>query len=270
MPSESWSTQSRRSRRLPTRSKRDGARRTRRVATKNRSRPLARSEARRHLLGEAFSKASHSQEELELLLPLFAEDVGEILFAWCEASTWCRDAKIAEYLQAALKQDRFKDRVAAVARARVVEGPLLDAIACAPLLGEDRRSSCRKIRGARAPGILFGKPSWAHGGAGARPMDLGFASDVRRAWCEVRARSASRSRARRAMSRDQRRGMPARLPTTSPWRDAAGAAPLLLHPEPLVWVHASRALGRLTGPMEQVEGTVLDWCGRVEVCDSAR
>ncbi len=30
--------------------------------------------------------------------------------------------------------------------------------------------------------------------------------------------------------------------------------PLLLHPEPLVWVHAARALGRLTGPFEQLEG----------------
>src|SRR6185295_10620968 len=35
--------------------------------------------------------------------------------------------------------------------------------------------------------------------------------------------------------------------------------PLLLHPEPLVWVHAARALGRLTGPLEQLEGTLLDW-----------
>jgi serine/threonine-protein kinase len=35
--------------------------------------------------------------------------------------------------------------------------------------------------------------------------------------------------------------------------------PLLLHPEPLVWVHAARALGRLTGAFEQLEGTVLDW-----------
>jgi serine/threonine-protein kinase len=25
--------------------------------------------------------------------------------------------------------------------------------------------------------------------------------------------------------------------------------PLLLHPEPLVWIHAARALGRLTGAM---------------------
>ncbi len=35
--------------------------------------------------------------------------------------------------------------------------------------------------------------------------------------------------------------------------------PLLLHPEPLVWVHAARALGRLTGQLEQLEGTLLDW-----------
>jgi serine/threonine-protein kinase len=33
----------------------------------------------------------------------------------------------------------------------------------------------------------------------------------------------------------------------------------LLHPEPLVWVHAARALGRLTGPLQQLEGTLLDW-----------
>lgn len=35
--------------------------------------------------------------------------------------------------------------------------------------------------------------------------------------------------------------------------------PLLLHPEPLVWVHAARALGRLTGQVEALEGTLLDW-----------
>src|SRR5690606_956703 len=35
--------------------------------------------------------------------------------------------------------------------------------------------------------------------------------------------------------------------------------PLLLHPEPLVWVHAARALGRLTGSMEQLQGMLLDW-----------
>src|SRR5690606_29106925 len=35
--------------------------------------------------------------------------------------------------------------------------------------------------------------------------------------------------------------------------------PLLLHPEPLVWIHAARALGRLTGSVEQLQGMLLDW-----------
>ena len=51
-------------------------------------------------------------------------------------------------------------------------------------------------------------------------------------------------------------------PTTDPelvGRTLQVLQPLLLHPEPLVWVHAARALGRLTGPLEQLEGTLLDW-----------
>ncbi|NUO51114.1 MAG: serine/threonine protein kinase, partial [Polyangiaceae bacterium] len=51
-------------------------------------------------------------------------------------------------------------------------------------------------------------------------------------------------------------------PTTDPQllgRTLQVLQPLLLHPEPLVWVHAARALGRLTGAFEQLENTVLDW-----------
>jgi len=35
--------------------------------------------------------------------------------------------------------------------------------------------------------------------------------------------------------------------------------PLLLHPEPLVWIHAARSFGRLAGIFEPLEGTLLDW-----------
>src|SRR5262249_39866327 len=55
------------------------------------------------------------------------------------------------------------------------------------------------------------------------------------------------------------RGMPA---TTAPiliGKTLQVLQPLLLHPEPLVWVHAARALGRLTGTIEQLEGMLLDW-----------
>ena len=49
-----------------------------------------------------------------------------------------RDVRLARLLALAASRPGFEDRVAAVARARVVEGPLLDALACAPLLGDGR------------------------------------------------------------------------------------------------------------------------------------
>src|SRR4029077_7327339 len=51
------------------------------------------------------------------------------------------------------------------------------------------------------------------------------------------------------------RGMPAATDPQSGGRRLQVCQPLLLPPEPLVWVHAARALGRLTGPVEQLEGT---------------
>src|SRR5262249_5400820 len=55
------------------------------------------------------------------------------------------------------------------------------------------------------------------------------------------------------------RGMPPEADPELVGRTLQGLQPLVLHPEPLVWVHAARALGRLTGVLEQLEGTLLDW-----------
>ncbi|MGH7281393.1 MAG: serine/threonine-protein kinase, partial [Polyangiaceae bacterium] len=202
-----------------------------------------------------------SNEELELLLPLFAEDVGEILFAWCEASTWRRDAKIAEYLQAATKQDRFKDRVAAVARARVVEGPLLDALACAPLLGNGNVLLEPQNAEARARlEILI----WEAGASAREVPALGkwiWASpDTFEAMVRTPARGALRGRVVAARCLEiSVGGIPPSTDYELFGKTLQVLQPLLLHPEPLVWVHAARALGRLTGAMEQLEGTLLDW-----------
>ena len=54
-------------------------------------------------------------------------------------------------------------------------------------------------------------------------------------------------------------GMPAMADPELVGRTLQVLQPLLLHPEPLVWIHAARALGRLTGKLEQMEGTLLDW-----------
>jgi eukaryotic-like serine/threonine-protein kinase len=57
------------------------------------------------------------------------------------------------------------------------------------------------------------------------------------------------------------RGMPQMTDPELVGRTLQVLQPLLLHPEPLVWVHAARALGRLAGAVEQLEYTLLDWVG---------
>ena len=88
------------------------------------------------LLGSTLPKLTHGEGELAALAKLLADPCGEVLFSWCVASTWRRDVRMAKLLSAAVAEDRFRDRVVAAARDRVVEGPLLDALACAPLLGD--------------------------------------------------------------------------------------------------------------------------------------
>src|SRR5690606_33459942 len=64
------------------------------------------------------------------------EPIAEIFFAWCRAATWRRDVQLAQLFRIASGVDRFEGRVVLGVRDRVVEGPLHDALACAPLLGD--------------------------------------------------------------------------------------------------------------------------------------
>ena len=47
----------------------------------------------------------------DALAPLFADAGGEVLFAWCAASTWRRDASMARLLKEAAAQPAFRERV---------------------------------------------------------------------------------------------------------------------------------------------------------------
>src|SRR6187402_2468244 len=54
----------------------------------------------------------------------FAEPTAPVLLLWCYASTWRRDIQLAPILTLAAKQAELRERVAAVASGRVLEGPL--------------------------------------------------------------------------------------------------------------------------------------------------
>ncbi len=214
------------------------------------------------VLAEALPAETHALSDVALLGELFAQPAGDVLFAWCAASTWRRDAHIARLLAIAAHPDGMhRDRVAAVARERVVEGPLLDALACAPLLGTGKSITLPENAEARARLEIL---VWEAGASALEVPDLGRwlwgNAETFEAMVEVPAHGALRGRVLAARCLEVSVcGMP---PMTSPelvGRTLQLLQPLLLHPEPLVWVHAARALGRLTGPVDQLEGTLLDW-----------
>ena len=212
------------------------------------------------LAGE-LAATSLSSIDVAALGALFARPEGEIVFAWCAGSTWRRDAHLGRLLRVASETPDFRERVADVARARVVEGPLLDALSCAPLLGDGAALSLPVNAEARARlEILI----WEAGASALQIPDLGpwlwGSSSTFEALIRGPAHGALRGRVLAARCIEVSvGGMPLTTDPELVGRTLQVLQPLLLHPEPLVWVHAARALGRLTGPMEQLEGTLLDW-----------
>ncbi len=216
-------------------------------------------------LAAALAVLTHMETTVAALGALLSgpepEPSGEVLFMWCAASVWRRDVQMGRLLASAATQPAFRERVSAVARDRVVEGPLLDALACAPLIGQGEQLADPANAEARARlEILI----WEAGASALEIPALGAwlwgSHATFEAMIRGPAHGALRGRVLAARCLEvSARGMP---PMTDPelvGRTLQVLQPLLLHPEPLVWVHAARALGRLTGPLEQLEGTLLDW-----------
>ncbi|HEV8549420.1 MAG TPA: serine/threonine-protein kinase [Polyangiaceae bacterium] len=195
------------------------------------------------------------------LSPLFADARALPLLAWCAASTSRRDVRLAPLLVAASTHPELAERVVAIARDRVAQGPLLDALSSAPLIGRgDELSLPVNAQASARLEILI----WE---AGARAREVPALA----AWiwgsratfdAMIRLPAHGSLRGRVLSARCLEISVGGLSPHADP--ELVGATlqalqPLLLHPEPLVWVHAARALGRLTGRLEQLEGTLLDW-----------
>ena len=212
------------------------------------------------LLGGALPAFTRAEGDTASRAQLLAEPAGAVLLVWCAASTWRRDVTLAQFLSFAARSSS-RERAQEVARARVVEGPLLDALACAPLLGSgDDLALPVNIEARARLQILI----WEAGATALEVPGLGAwlwgSASTFEAMIREPAHGALRGRVLAARCLEVAvGGMP---PTTDPeliGRTLQVLQPLLLHPEPLVWVHAARALGRLTGPVEPLQGTLLDW-----------
>ena len=198
---------------------------------------------------------------ITLLAPLFGDSRGVPLLAWCAASTSRRDVRLAPLLVAALGHAELAERVVAIARDRVTQGPLLDALSAAPLLGTGSELEALVNAQARARLEVL---VWEAGASALEVPVLGAwlwgSKDTFDVMVRIPAHGSLRGRVLAARCLEI--GVGGLSPHADP--ELIGATlqvlqPLLLHPEPLVWVHAARALGRLTGRLEQLEGTLLDW-----------
>jgi eukaryotic-like serine/threonine-protein kinase len=198
---------------------------------------------------------------MTILQDLLARPGGEILLAWCSASAWRRDIWMSPILKMAAAQPSLAARVPGAAHDRVVSGPLHDALLSAPLLGDGAAFSAANAAEARARMEIL---IWEAGASALEVPELGpwlfgsvatFDEMVHRP-----GHGALRGRVLAARCLEIcAGGMPAGTDQALVGRTLQALQPLLLHPEPLVWIHAARALGRLTGPLEQLEGMLLDW-----------
>jgi serine/threonine-protein kinase len=212
------------------------------------------------LLERDLPQLSASAEEVAALAALFGEPSAALLTSCLSASAFRRDATFAPIL-AALAESLGRARIAEAARARVVEGPLRDALSCAVLLGagDDLASPANAEARARLEILI-----WEAGASALEVPELGRFIWGSPATFDLMigepAHGSLRGRVLAARCLEvSARGMPRMTDPALVGRTLQVLQPLLLHPEPLVWIHAARALGRLTGVLEQLEGTLLDW-----------
>lgn len=188
---------------------------------------------------------------------------GEVLFIWCASHVDRPDLKMALLLAAAVKEPSFAERAIAVARDRLIQGPLADALACAPLLGTGDRLSLPENREARARlEILI----WEAGASSLQMPELGdwlFGSEQTfEALIADPATGSLRGRVLAARCLELcALGMPSNTNPQMLGRALQVLQPLLLHPEPLVSTHAARALGLIATTTEHLDGMLLDWIG---------
>jgi hypothetical protein len=212
-------------------------------------------------LDEALPALTRSESDRADLVRLFDEPAGEIVLTWCAASAARRDARMSELLGKAAGKKAMREFAVAAARDRLIEGPLLDALACAPLLGTGKVFSLPENAEACARMEIL---IWEAGASALAVPELGhWIWKTRETFDAMIAQPAHGSlRGRVLAARCLEVSVGGMSPMTDPelvGRTLQVLQPLLLHPEPLVWVHAARALGRLTERVEQLEGTLLDW-----------
>ncbi|MEM9860313.1 MAG: hypothetical protein AAF938_01755, partial [Myxococcota bacterium] len=202
--------------------------------------------------------AGLSREALDAALN--GEDAN-VLLMWCATHVADPDVAVFPVLSAAAQLGQHRVRVRGLARNRIIQGSLHDALACVPLLGGGEALNDPSIVEAFARVEIL---LWEAGARALQLPELGawIWDDPGTFEAIVAAPAHGALRGRVIAARCLEVAGCGMSPRTDPelvGRTLQVMQPLLLHPEPIVWVHAARAFGRLAGVFEPLEGTLLDW-----------
>lgn len=206
---------------------------------------------------------TRSSNALERLAPAFDDGRGLVLFVWSQATVARPDVRTAPLLGLAARTEALRERAREVIHDRIVQGPLVDALTCAPLLGTGAAFDHPDNAQARARlEILI----WDAGASALQLPEWGAwlwdSPDTFEILVERPAHGSLRGRVLAARCLEMCvRGMPPHTDPALLGKTLQLLQPLILHPERIVSVHAARALGLLAGAVEHLEGMLLDWLG---------
>ncbi len=188
-------------------------------------------------------------------------DAREMVLAWARGVAAKRDLVLAPLLESA-RAGGAGDAVERAARARVLHGPLVDALSCLASTGDASWLAGDSAAAARARLDLL---VWEAGAAALSIPALGpwLWSDSRARQMLIfrRARGTLRERSLAArMLCIAADGMPVEgLPVSGVVMTTRVAQLLASHPEPVVWIPAARALGRLAARVPTIPLQLFRW-----------
>ena len=206
---------------------------------------------------------TRSGQALERLGPLLGDQRSDIFLAWLGAAAARPDVRLAPLLGLAKKSAAHQRRADQILRRRVVEGPLVDALCCATFLGPGSEFSKPENEQARARMDIL---VWDAGASALQVPEVGAwifeGESTFDAFVAGPAAGSLRGRVLAARCLEiGAKGMPRMVDQMLLGRALQVLQPLILHPEPLVSIHAARALGLIAGQVEHLEGMLLDWMG---------
>lgn len=179
---------------------------------------------------------------------------GPLVGAWLESAAANSTIRVAPMLAAAAGIKGKKGDFTAAAQARVMRGPLHDALACAPFAGAGWLEAESPSR------ARFLLRVWHVAACAQSVPELGewwLSDEVNATWQRwARGTLWERAVAARlaAVAAD---GVPREHPLSP--QTLAALANLAQHPEPVVWFSGLRALGRLAGRCESARRLVRGW-----------